>query len=261
MVEDLKIRASSLGKIMSDDSSTKITDKQLVTLNGLLTKIKLTEKQAKQRDELVAKRDANPQLSIGAKSYIKELWLEKEFGVKKEIKSKYLDKGNEVEDASIDLCKVLLKDDSLYKNDLYFENDYLTGTPDIKTMKTLIDVKSSWSAATFPFFDTYLKNKMYEWQLKAYMYLCNIKESKLIYCLVRTPEDLILDEIRRTSWNRLEGSEISEETEKEVRDYFDISAIPLEKRIKVFDVYLTEADVKKIKEKVELAREYYDSLS
>ena len=93
------------------------------------------------------------------------------------------------------------------------------------------------------------------------MMLTNLKDSRLIYCLVRTPEDLIVDEIRRTSWKRVEGAEVSAEVEKEVRDYFDISAIPLEQRIKVFNVTLTEEDVEKVKEKVELAREYYKSLS
>lgn len=259
-MKDLKIRASQLGRIMTDDPATVITDKQLITLNGLLTKIKLTEKQSIKRDELVAKRDAKPELSVGAKSYIRELWLENEFGVKKEINSKYLDKGLEVENASIELCKVLLEDDSLYKNDMYFENDYIKGTPDINTMKSLIDVKSSWSASTFPFFDTYLKNKLYEWQLKAYMYLVGKTESKLIYCLVRTPEHYIKTETMKTSWKRLE-LDVTEETEQEVRDYFDISAIPLEKRIKVFDVNLTDADIAKIKDKVELAREYYNTLN
>ena len=44
-------------------------------------------------------------LSQTAKSYIQELVLEHKFGIKKEFSSRYTDKGNEVEELSIALCK------------------------------------------------------------------------------------------------------------------------------------------------------------
>ena len=259
-MKDLKIRASSLGRLMSNDKDTSITDKQLVTLNGLLAKIKLTEKQAELRDILMLKRDAKPQLSAGAKSYINELFMYKEFGVRQEINSKYIDKGNEVEELAIEIAGIQLGYEGLVKNEDYFENDYIIGTPDVVNDEVLIDVKSSWSASTFPFFDTTLKNNIYSWQLKAYMYLTGHTESYLCYCLVPTPEDLILDEMRRVSWKRGELGEVSIETEVNVRSYFDLSKIPTEKRVKAFKVELTKEDVEQIKEKVELAREYYKQI-
>jgi hypothetical protein len=259
-MKDLKIRASSLGRLMSNDKDTSITDKQLVTLNGLLAKIKLTEKQAELRDVLMLKRDAKPQLSAGAKSYINELFMYKEFGVRQEINSKYIDKGNEVEELAIEIAGIELGYEGLVKNEDYFENDFIIGTPDVVNDEVLIDVKSSWSASTFPFFDTTLKNKIYEWQLKAYMYLTGHTESYLCYCLVPTPEDLILDEMRRVSWKRGEGAMVSLETELDTRSYFDLSKIPTEKRVKAFKVELTAEDVEQIKEKVELAREYYKQI-
>ena len=92
---ELKIRASSLGKIMSDDPKNKISEKQLLTLEGLLSKIKVTDKQAELRDVLLLKRDAAPELSKGAKTYIKELWLEDNYGIRQEINSCYIDKGKQ----------------------------------------------------------------------------------------------------------------------------------------------------------------------
>ena len=257
---ELKIRASQLGRIMLDDAKTKISDKQLLTLDGLLSKIKLTDKQAELRDALIEKRDAKAELSTGAKSYIKELWLEENYGVKKEISSKYFDKGNEVEHLSIELVEVTMGVGILNKNDEYFENDFVKGTPDVITDEFIIDVKTSWSASTFPFFDDKLTNKNYEWQLKAYMWLTNIHQSYLSYCLVPTPEMLILDEMRRVSWKRGEAGEVSKEVEDEVRAYFDLSNIPIWERVKSFDVNLTSDDIVKIKEKVLLARKYYNSL-
>ena len=127
-MKDLKIHASSLGRLMANDSDTTITPKQLETLNGLLSKIKLTEKQAELRDKLMLKRDAKPELSKGAKSYVNELFMYHEYGVRQEINSKYCDKGNIVENLAIELAGVVLGYDDLFKNDEYFENDYICGT-------------------------------------------------------------------------------------------------------------------------------------
>ena len=257
---ELKIRASSLGKIMSDDPKNKISEKQLLTLEGLLSKIKVTDKQAELRDVLLLKRDAKPELSTGAKTYIRELWLEENFGIKQEINSCYIDKGNQVEDLSIELAETMLELGRMYKNDEYFENNYVKGTPDVVTDTHIIDVKSSWSAATFPFFDETLSNKNYEWQLKAYMWMSNIHKSFLSYCLVPTPDVLVEDEMRRISWKRGEAGEVSQEVENEVRAFHNLEAIPIINRIKSFEVTLNSDDIVKMKEKVTLAREYYNTL-
>ena len=260
-MKELKIRASALGKIMTDDPKSKITDKQLITLDGLLSKIKLTESQALLRNTLISKRDAKPSLSAGAKTYIKELWLEDNYGIRKEISSKYLDKGNECEHLSIELVESTMTLGRLYKNDEYFENDYVKGTPDVVNEECIIDVKTSWSPSTFPFFEDEVNNNNYEWQLKAYCWLTNIHQAYLSYCLVPTPEMLILDEMRRVSWKRGEAGEVSDEVENEVREFHNLDSIPIWERVKSFEVYLTGGDIVKIKEKVLLARKYYDSLN
>jgi len=93
------------------------------------------------------------------------------------------------------------------------------------------------------------------------MYLTGLTTSYLCYCLVPTPEVLILDEMRRVSWKRGEGAEVSKSTENEVREFHNVDNIPLWNRIKSFKVELTGEDIKQIKERVEAAREYYNSLS
>ena len=257
-MKDLLIRASALGKLMCD-TKNKITEKQLLTLQGLLSKIKLTEKQAELRDALLLKRDAKPELSKGAESYVCELWLENNYGIKQNICNKYIDKGNEVEDLSIELVESMMDKGRLFKNEEYFKNDYVHGVPDVITNTHIIDVKSSWSASTFPFFEKELTNKNYEWQLKAYMWLTNIHKAYLSYCLVPTPEHLIQDEIRRISWKRGE-IDVTDETEDEVREFHNLDKIPIWERVKSFEVILTGEDIKKMKDKVTLAREYYNTL-
>ena len=259
-MKDLKIRASALGRIMTNDKDTTITEKQLATLNGLLTKIKLTDKQAQLRDALELKRDAKQELSTGGKTYIRELALYDKFGIRQEINNKYLDKGNLQEDLSIELAETMLEVGRCFKNDEYFSNDYVHGTPDVVTDEVIIDVKTSWSASSFPFFDEVLKNRIYEWQLKAYIWLTGKTTSYLCYCLVPTPEVLILDEMRRVSWKRGEAGEVSEAVEKEVREFHSVEHIPVWSRVKSFKVELTGEDIKQMKEKVELAREYYNEI-
>ena len=259
-MKDLKIRASAIGKIMTENPNTKLTEKQLVTLDGLLSKIKLTEKQAQYRDALILKRDAKPELSKGAKSYIEELFIEKEYGIKQHINTKYIDKGNKVESHAIKLTELFMGGAILNKNEDYFDNGFVCGTPDVITDDYIIDVKSSWSAATFPFFIDKIPNINYEWQLKAYMWLTNIHRSWLCYCLVPTPEHLVNDEIRRVSWQRGELGDVSEEVESEVLQHHNIDKIPIEKRVKMYHITLTGDDIKNMKDKVTLARGYYRAL-
>ena len=101
---------------------------------------------------------------------------------------------------------------------------------------------------------------MYEWQLKAYMWLTEMSESYLVYCLVQTPEILIQDEIRRTSWKRGE-IDISDATDNDVREFHNIDHIPAWDRVKSFKVVLTDEDISQMKEKIELARVYYKQIN
>lgn len=222
-MKDLKIRCSAIGKIMSNPRS---------------------------KGEL---------LSATTKMYIKELVLENKYGIKKEINSRYLDKGNQVEDMAIELAEEALELGFVFKNELYFENDYLTGTPDIITDTLIIDVKSSWNGTTFPMFEDELPNKDYYWQMQGYMDLTGKHNAIVAYCLVDTPEDIVLDEIRRVAWAKKE-LEPSEETEADVRSQHEFSHIPKDKRVKAFLVEKDEHAIWQIKERVEQCRTYYNEL-
>ena len=52
----------------------------------------------------------------------------------------------------------------------------------------------------------------------------------------------------------------SQEVEDEVRAFHNLEAIPIWERIKSFEVKLNSDDIVKMKEKVSLAREYYNTL-
>ena len=198
-------------------------------------------------------------LSQTAKSYIHELVIQEKYGIRKEFSSRYTDKGNAVEDDSILLVNDVLDVKFIYKNEEYFENDFITGTPDVNTEDVLLDVKSSWDATTFPFFETEIPTKDYYYQLQGYMWLTGKQEAMLCYCLVDTPELMVEDEIRRTHW-KLNLMEESLDLRDEIQKKHIFSHIPKNRRVKVFYVQKDEAVIERIKEQVELCREYYNTL-
>ena len=91
------------------------------------------------------------------------------------------------------------------------------------------------------------------------MWLTGKQKSLLVYCLVNTPEDMVQDEIRRAHWNAKlleEDPELIEQVTK--RHNFD--HIHDNRRVKFFEVQRSEIQIELIKERVELCREYYETL-
>ena len=140
-------------------------------------------------------------LSKGAIKYCEDwtkCWI---YDRSMEFTSKYTDKGLIVEDESIDFVATMLKKAGLVKNEINYSNDYMTGTPDVITDSYIIDLKNSWSWETFPLFVKEVPNQDNYWQAQAYMSLTGIKKFKLIYCLMNTPQHLILKDARNYCYN------------------------------------------------------------
>jgi hypothetical protein len=198
-------------------------------------------------------------LSQTAKTYIEEDVLRAKYGIIKTFSSRYTDKGNLVEDEAIEMAANALELGFLYKNHEHFSNDFLTGTPDVNTGDVLLDVKSSWDATTFPFFATEIPTKDYYYQLQGYMELTGKTEALLVYCLVNTPDDMIEDEIRRAHWAARLIDE-NQELRDEVLKRHSFGHIPDNRRVKFFKVEKDEQVIAEIKERVELCREYFNTL-
>ena len=92
------------------------------------------------------------------------------------------------------------------------------------------------------------------------MYLTGFDKCTIAYCLVNTPEDIVLDEIRREHW-RLKLISDDEEVEAFIRAKHNFDHIPKQERVKSFVIERNDAVIENIKEKVELCREYYNSLN
>lgn len=138
------------------------------------------------------KSKAEGPLSVGAKTYIRELAAQEIFGVEFEISSKHIEKGNLVEPDSIALLNRVRGLD-LVKNTVRLKNEFLTGECDLfdTDRRRGHDLKSSWSIATFPICVTDCEDRLYEWQMRGYMALHDADEWEVNYALVDTPAHLI----------------------------------------------------------------------
>ena len=136
--------------------------------------------------EPMSKKEA---LSVGAKTYWKEIAREIAYGFRGDLDNKYLRKGIQCEDDSIALLnQVHFK--SYQKHIGRVETDLLSGECDILTPNYIRDVKTSWSLETFPVLVEDAEDKIYEWQGRAYMHLYDRPEFRLDFCMVTTPEEL-----------------------------------------------------------------------
>jgi hypothetical protein len=138
-------------------------------------------------------RSKNETLSQTAKSYLEDWYKEQIYGVKKQIKSKYIQKGLALEDQAIEFYSVAMEKDFMIKNLDHFEDDFFTGTPDCMHEGIVYDFKTSWDCFTFPLFDQE-PDMGYYYQLQVYMHLTGLKKAKLVYTLQDTPEFLTYEE-------------------------------------------------------------------
>lgn len=138
------------------------------------------------------KTKAEGELSIGAKTYIRELAQQDIFGIDFEFSSKETEKGLEVESEAIALLN-RVRGLSLAKNTERKSNGLITGECDLYDVERRRghDLKSSWSAKTFPGWLKDCEDKLYEWQMRGYMMLWDADEWEVNYALVDTPERLI----------------------------------------------------------------------
>lgn len=170
-----------------------------------------------------------------------QTWVKEQiYGRCKNIDNKYLKKGIAMEDDAINFVSKELFDGALlFKNEEFFRDDYFQGTPDLLHDGTVIDIKCSWDAFTFPLFENDLPTKDYYYQLQVYMELTGYEKAEVIYCLMNTPEDLLYGE--------------------DEKDH-NFDDVDVEYRIKRFEVLKDDKVIEKMKERVLESREYIETL-
>ena len=199
--------------------------------------------------QIMANSRKKGELSKTAQSYI-DTWLKEQiYGRRKLVTTKYMDKGNMVEDESISFAGRVLNAD-IIKNEQRYENELLIGTPDVITEDYVIDVKNSWDCFTFPLFYENVPNKDYFYQAQGYLALTGLHHYKLIYTLLDTPDSLIEREFKY-------ASELDYDTFAKDYRYNEISEAY---RIKIFEIERDEEIIEAISQRVTECREYISNL-
>lgn len=261
---EFKCRASKAGllnmgyKCISESDISRIKELEnerdtLINANG--NKVKWTDNKKKELESLMHLSN-NPQLGESIKSYLKEWLISQLTGKRKEIESKYLTRGLEVEHLAIERigryygveCK---------KNTTQLENDYFTGEYDTKVnldVPMIVDAKSSWSAFTFPYFDAE-PPLGYEDQTLVYLDLSGLKKGGVTFCL----ENGTHNEIERLSWKLSKKDGADEPDIKhwdEAESLLNYDHLPDSMRIKVYEFDINDYRISEMKKRVIECRQY-----
>ncbi len=283
-------RCSQLGKLMVGVSPalTANQEKELSELRSKMLAGKITDKQIIKMGDLIRKKEEKPDLSKSVETHLAD--IHKGFFMKRDrqISNKFTEKGIIVEEKSITLYSEV-KNTLFLKNQKYYKNKFIHGTPD-NVQKKVRDMKNSWSLDSFPMYETVIGNKDYEWQLQGYMELTGIKEAELVYALVDTPNKIIIDELRRLDWKQgiydINGNvnedriplvvetvtnmiyteqgldEFCQESMSIEKKWFtDFFEIPKELRIKVFELEYCKEAIQALYEQIKLCRERLNGLT
>lgn len=274
-------RCSSLGKIMTNPQGKGIREKILdaeALIDKLTAEVSVAKPTLKTTQNKLAKiellkvdlenlksRKDEVNLSLTCRNYLIDLYVETTYGRKKDLFSKYLEKGLLVEDDSLTLLSLTEKV-FFEKNNVRLSNDYVSGEPDtyigqdIFRASVVYDTKSSWDLFTFSHskYDDEI-NQDYYWQLQGYSDLTGAATLKLAYCLVNTPESLINAEMQKL-WHKLG------QPQDDFQPYYDgcraiqkaltYDDIPKSERIKIFTIDRDEDAIERMHQRVLECRHY-----
>ena len=251
----LRLRASSGADILSGKWTSELTQNQLDRISELESerdtglnkngnKVSFTQNKADELAELVARRDTPKDMNAlptGAKSHIEELVEKHVYNYNDHVNTFEMEKGTVCEPEGIDLYNTMFFTNYV-KSESTLKKGAWVGHPDVEDEenKILLDCKLPYTKKQMPKTDeqmrSYVTSGGYDWQVKVYMYMKGWTKGRVFCALVDTPEDLIKH-----------GHDLS---------LHEMHDVPMELRVRCYDVELTKDDVKRIKEREKAAQEY-----
>ena len=197
------------------------------------------------------------------KKEIRKLFVEEVTNTRKQIHSKYLDKGVACEPLSTRILQ-----DALYPTEVLNakkyrgHNDYITGEPDIIIDGYVYDLKNAWDLFTFT--EASL-TEAYEWQLIGYMWIFNLKKGRLFYTINDLPKFLLDKELNNLLYSKEHNfngplDPLYFQACDELRERNSYGHLDLSERFKLWDVEYSEEKIEIIKDSVLKARSYMNDL-
>ena len=154
---------------------------------------KLFRIRCSQIGKIMSNAKVKGELSAGTKTYLHE-WYAND---NEQIHSKYIDKGNAVEDDLITFMAEQLGFGMADKNMVHASNEFMTGTCDVDlaNLDIIVDVKASYNRKTLQQQALDGLDKDYEMQLQGYLHLYGRKKAILFFGLMDTPSTNWSEEI------------------------------------------------------------------
>lgn len=275
------IRCSAIGQIMTESRGKTNLEKysdavQLLKdeqgkydampnkeLKSAINKLEKVKKVQLEVDELFKIKDVI-ELSDTCKTYLIQSYVLSKYGRVREVVTKQMVKGTISEDEAIELFSIL-ENKYYQKNTDRISNGFIIGTPDMYDGETLfesteiIDIKSCWDVFTFLSNVESPENSNYYWQLQGYLALTGASIGTIAYCLVNTPESIVLGE----KYNLLRKMDVATEEDPAFKKEFALlqanrkyDDIPMSERLLTFSIERNDEDIEKIYKKVEKCREF-----
>lgn len=203
-------------------------------------------------------------ISKTAQGELIKVFVKEKYGYDKEFTNKFVKKGLNVEEDSLTL---LLQHTGVYheKNETAVKNQFIIGTPDAFTGKTILeaeiikDVKSRWDMFTFTADRVGEVDAGERWQMQGYMGLTGAPVAQLISTLINTPESIIRSEAIKMLRDAGQYYFTDDDLEKAIellRPQMTFDHIPVAERIFIRDVERSEDDIQRMYERVKIAREW-----
>lgn len=231
-------------------------------------------------------KNKSEKISETTKRHLIDVYASSVYGRREDVTNKFIDKGNTREEDSLTLLALQMRT-MFKKNSTRLSNEFITGEPDafigrsIKEADQTFDTKTSWSLHTFLRAKFAKPDTMYYYQGMGYMWLTGAKKHTVVYCLVNSTAQAILDEKRRAAWHVGEdsGSRYAAKCRQiEVNHIFDLAAfrkenpdfifdndvtrwvydIPAKGRIFAYSFERSDAEIVILKNKIDLCREYME---
>lgn len=141
-------------------------------------------------------------LTVANITFLIELFVQEVDGVRKDINSKYFEKGKYCEMDGVKLIKdCFYPENFVTKNKERKSNGWISGECDLDAPDGIIwDVKNAWDKITF---EKAKFSKEYERQGRGYMWLWGAKKFRLFYTLSNMPEHMICEMERKLSYQFL----------------------------------------------------------
>jgi hypothetical protein len=203
----------------------------------------------------VEPRSKSETLSETAKSWLDTIFIKEFWGRENRIETKYFEKGTKNEKQAIDLLTTEIFAERGYflvKNSIRYQNEFLTGEPDVIEDSFIVENKCPFGL--FQFDKAELTN-IYNIQIQSYMLLCGKPLAYLCYVLTNTPQHIVDNEIKRLDYLDLMLSEYQDRKEQIILNH-NFDDIPAKLRIKIFDIPYDNTFAERLENKVLAARKY-----